>query len=56
MQTDGRGFTVKSAGILFRYTIKEQRGTMNLFGFKNGFAKVTPLINYQESARRAKGK
>jgi hypothetical protein len=29
---------------------------MNLFGLKNGFAKVTQLGSYQGSAKRAKEK
>jgi hypothetical protein len=56
MQTDGNDFTVRNAGILFRYIIKELKGAMNLFGLKNGFAKVTQLVSYQGSAKRAKEK
>jgi hypothetical protein len=54
IQTDDRDFTVRNAGILFPYTIKELSGVMNLFGLKNGFAKVTPLVSYQGSAKRAR--
>lgn len=55
MQTDDRDFTVRSAVILFRYIIKELRGAMNFFGLKNGSAKVTQLVSYQELVKRAKG-
>jgi len=44
MQTDGRDFIVRSADILFPGEIKQLRGAMNLFGLKNGFVKVIPLI------------
>ena len=56
IQTDDRDFTVRNADILFPYRIKELRGVMNLFGLKNGFVKVTQLVSYQGSAKRAKEK
>jgi hypothetical protein len=56
MQTDVRDFTVKNADILFPYTIKELKGVMNIFGLKNGFVKVTPLISCQGLVRRAREK
>jgi len=56
MQTDGRDFTVRNAAILFPYITRQLRGTMNLFGLKSGFVKVTQLISYQGSAKRVKEK
>lgn len=56
MQTDGRDFTVRNADILFLYITRQLRGTMNLFGLKSGFVKVTQLISYQGLVKRVKEK